>query len=399
MITKNLNTLLSLSCALLLISLGACKQIQSLTSTAATDSSSSDLITYSAYLVTVDVPLDEPSTPTTQDPTVQDPTTGDASGSLSDPGVVPLDPPAVIEDPDGPTYCHVTVSPVKPDHAASSKPAKESHAVQPKVMICHIPRGNPANAHTIVVATAAVKAHLPHGDTLGSCDAEHPLDAVYEECPAIPGPREAPEGVLDGHFDLDTSHLVYPLSSGKTDGHVHEYDDKYMTASANFFELLDSKLHTLQTEITDASKRFSILITNAELSAEVNLEINGDSQNVLIYQTFLRAQDFSLAKVYTLGTPQVNGDTQLKSLKFNFPLDILQKGGLIPTATGCVKSNQPGANAEYRNGALTIQAIETGGALDASTHSAALNGGKLLWESTVFWHRDGVCYGSKNYVR
>jgi hypothetical protein len=41
---------------------------------------------------------------------------------------------------------------------------------QEKVTICHIPPGNPANAHTIVVAEPAVAAHMElHGDTLGQC--------------------------------------------------------------------------------------------------------------------------------------------------------------------------------------------------------------------------------------
>ncbi|HEX2568997.1 MAG TPA: hypothetical protein VH877_05505 [Polyangia bacterium] len=38
-----------------------------------------------------------------------------------------------------------------------------------KVTICHIPPGNPANAHTITVGAPAVKAHLAHGDTIGPC--------------------------------------------------------------------------------------------------------------------------------------------------------------------------------------------------------------------------------------
>jgi hypothetical protein len=38
-----------------------------------------------------------------------------------------------------------------------------------KVVICHIPPGNPANRHTIEVGEPAVSAHLAHGDTLGTC--------------------------------------------------------------------------------------------------------------------------------------------------------------------------------------------------------------------------------------
>ena len=40
-----------------------------------------------------------------------------------------------------------------------------------KVEICHIPPGNPANAHTIKVSGNAIKAHLKHGDYLGPCGA------------------------------------------------------------------------------------------------------------------------------------------------------------------------------------------------------------------------------------
>lgn len=39
-----------------------------------------------------------------------------------------------------------------------------------KTFVCHIPPGEPANAHTIHIANAAVDAHLAHGDSLGQCD-------------------------------------------------------------------------------------------------------------------------------------------------------------------------------------------------------------------------------------
>jgi hypothetical protein len=38
-----------------------------------------------------------------------------------------------------------------------------------KVLICHIPPGNPENAHTLSVSVNAVPAHLAHGDTEGPC--------------------------------------------------------------------------------------------------------------------------------------------------------------------------------------------------------------------------------------
>jgi len=38
-----------------------------------------------------------------------------------------------------------------------------------KTTVCHIPPGNPANAHTICVGNDAVPAHLDHGDFVGTC--------------------------------------------------------------------------------------------------------------------------------------------------------------------------------------------------------------------------------------
>lgn len=39
-----------------------------------------------------------------------------------------------------------------------------------KVRICHIPPGNPGNAHEIVVGISAVADHIAnHGDYIGSC--------------------------------------------------------------------------------------------------------------------------------------------------------------------------------------------------------------------------------------
>ncbi|QSQ20588.1 hypothetical protein JY651_35925 [Pyxidicoccus parkwayensis] len=41
-----------------------------------------------------------------------------------------------------------------------------------KITICHIPPGNPANAHTITVGMPALNAHLKHGDTVGACGSD-----------------------------------------------------------------------------------------------------------------------------------------------------------------------------------------------------------------------------------
>ena len=51
-----------------------------------------------------------------------------------------------------------------------------------KVLVCHIPPGNPDNWHTISVDQHAVPAHLAHGDFLGSCE-----EALVTICWLPPG--------------------------------------------------------------------------------------------------------------------------------------------------------------------------------------------------------------------
>ncbi|HJR52389.1 MAG TPA: hypothetical protein VJ982_01615, partial [Gemmatimonadota bacterium] len=54
-----------------------------------------------------------------------------------------------------------------------------------KVLVCHVPAGNPENAHTIEVGESAVPAHLAHGDTEGECAEAAP-------------PAEGEEGASEG---------------------------------------------------------------------------------------------------------------------------------------------------------------------------------------------------------
>ncbi len=53
-------------------------------------------------------------------------------------------------------------------------------AGQSKVHICHFPPGNPGNFQQLVVAAAAVPAHLAHGDRMGDCPCRSDDDCAAE---------------------------------------------------------------------------------------------------------------------------------------------------------------------------------------------------------------------------
>lgn len=63
-----------------------------------------------------------------------------------------------------------------------------------KVLICHIPPGNPANAHDICVGAPAVAAHVKnHGDAIGACAPSSPPPATDAGAPSDGG-SDAPQG-------------------------------------------------------------------------------------------------------------------------------------------------------------------------------------------------------------
>ncbi len=60
-----------------------------------------------------------------------------------------------------------------------------------KVTICHVPPGNPENAHTITIGASAVPAHLANheGDSVGQC---RPEPSPTPSPSPTPTPRPTP---------------------------------------------------------------------------------------------------------------------------------------------------------------------------------------------------------------
>lgn len=90
-------------------------------------------------------------------------------------------------------------SPVDSSAVSSSQSLR-----QVKITICHVPPGNPDNAHEITVAEASLPAHFPHGDTLGTCEGEPPpTEECAGACPSLDD--ECCESRIECELFLDDS--------------------------------------------------------------------------------------------------------------------------------------------------------------------------------------------------
>lgn len=80
------------------------------------------------------------------------------------------------------------------------------------VAVCHVPRGNPDNAHTIAIGGPAVQAHLRHGDSLGSCGGEGTGSGEGEETVM----EDAQQALDDAQQVIDDAQTAIDEASGTT---------------------------------------------------------------------------------------------------------------------------------------------------------------------------------------
>ncbi|MGB1269448.1 MAG: hypothetical protein ACPG45_06895 [Flavobacteriaceae bacterium] len=58
---------------------------------------------------------------------------------------------------------------------------KDNEQSNEKITICHIPPGNPENAHSIEISVHAWPAHQAHGDVIGNCsDFEREQEDIHK---------------------------------------------------------------------------------------------------------------------------------------------------------------------------------------------------------------------------
>lgn len=212
----------------------------------------------------------------------------------------------------------------------------------------------------------------------------------------------ASPGLAYGRIDVDTSHLIYPLGSGSTDGHVHAYDDKFNVAYVNMMNILSTNLRNIQAVIPNGV-RFKLIVSNSSLSPGGLLTINNtfDVNNSATYTAVGPYSSTALASLPVYSIDGCSGSTKLTKLSMNFQSNALSVGGVMGSVTGFVRGNKPGRYGEARNGALTLQAVKVNsdGSSAFTTSTAQSNGGVqgfattgLLWECTIFYHWNGGPY-------
>jgi hypothetical protein len=92
------------------------------------------------------------------------------------------------------------------EEAPENDPEDDEESEQAKVLVCHVPPGNPEHPMTIEVGEDSVPAHLAHGDTEGACAGD-----------------EAPEGSEEGEEgeeDAETKVIVCHAPPGNPEGPV-----------------------------------------------------------------------------------------------------------------------------------------------------------------------------------
>ena len=72
---------------------------------------------------------------------------------------------------------------------------------------------------------------------------------------------------------------------------------------------------------------------------------------------------------------------------------MIQKGRILNARLDCEASNRPGQKGEHRNGALTLQVMDSKNhSFDAFTRGAAQKTEIYIEYSVFALHRHGLCY-------
>jgi hypothetical protein len=264
-------------------------------------------------------------------------------------------------------------------------------------------------------------------------------------------------GLEGGHFDLDHDTDL----GGSTDEHTHEYDDDTNRTYIDFLDMVEQHdiQDDVANGVdfiplianADFSKGGTLLISRNGSTDDVEY-------NVVEYQKMIHQALAEWDGVSDLTDPEgrslIFKINQVDKFRITFNSLALITGGLHPSETGCVKDDPVTHtyNGRWRNGALVMHLVKADLFDDLGASESALdrlvvqtpvdfqeavylppeyNGVRLtkdvdedgfivgtgpdyeiygglhadparaengfLYESTVFWHFDGDCYGKPNW--
>ena len=226
-------------------------------------------------------------------------------------------------------------------------------------------------------------------------------------------------GLVGGHVDVDTDTNL----GSSTNAHVHEYDDKFSITYMDYLNLSGGSLENAD-EAVGRDIELVAIIANADLSPGGVISIGNKQWNVVDYQEMVQEAlenwDGSSALLDSAGEPLIFSLNSINNnLRIAFDDQAIVNGGLHPTQTSCVKNSLQITNGRWRNGALTFQLLRASElkagtspvnawvAQNPSDLSPGLSGGGIhgnlasssgfAYESTLFWHYDGVCYGDSDW--
>jgi len=133
-----------------------------------------------------------------------------------------------------------------------------------KVTLCHIPKDNPSNAHTITVGASAYGAHLAHGDYEESCDYDPESSLAKIEAKLA----EKYEKLQEKRYEFEQKQIELAEKYAKK---LAKLESKYADNEAQLTEKYNLKLERLSEELAERHDKY--LKKSEELQQKLNEKI------------------------------------------------------------------------------------------------------------------------------